>query len=161
VRLFDELKALDSTTNAEFNARKYTIIHDLAEAHFVEARSYFLAGLDNPDPDYRWACISALATHWKDTDPQLISKLTALTEHDPDAQVRMISAESLGRLQVYSALPTLKRIVENEQEGTQNRQTAYEAILRILNLSAEAFPVWADYDNFEDNRIDKGLLGTI
>jgi len=161
VRLFDELKVLDSTTKAEFNSRKYEIIHDLAEARFVEARPYFIAGLDNPDPDYRYACISALATHWHDTDPQFVAKLIELAEHDPDTQVRMISTSSLGQFKLRSALPTLKRIVENKQEDTQHRQTAYEAILRIFDFPPEAFPAWTGYDIFEDNLIDKGLLATI
>ena len=157
--LFEELKLLDSTTNDEFNQRKYVIIHDLAEARFLEARPYFVAGLENPDPDYRWACISALATHWQDTEPRFIAKLLDMARNDPDTQVRMIAIDSLGRLKVRVALTVLKRIVENEDEDPFHRQMAYEAILRILGCPSEAFPVWPG--NFDAKLIDRKLLGTI
>ncbi len=64
-RLFAELQQLDAEPSRAFNEKKYEIIHDLAEAHFDEAISYFVAGLENPDPHYRRACISALVTHWQ------------------------------------------------------------------------------------------------
>lgn len=126
LKLFRELKRLDATTGSEYNARKYEIIHDLAEAHLYDAKSYLVEGLESRDPDYRWACISALATHWRDKDDRIVRKLLEMAEHDPDIQVRMIAIDSLGRsLAIPESLPTIRRVIEDENEDLDLRKIAY------------------------------------
>src|SRR5258708_33379986 len=130
--MYDELKRLDASGTVEVDNRKYTIIHDLAEGHYFEARQYFTAGLNHLDPHYRYACISALGTHWQDKDSAFIGKLLDMAESDKDGFVRLISAHILGWFRVPAALPILKRIVEMEAEDPTVRQIAYDAILAIL-----------------------------
>ena len=137
-KLFARLKQLDATTGVDYNPKKYKIIHDLAEAHFYKAKPYFIAGLDSPDPDYRWACISALATHWQDADELIVNKLLSMAEDDPDVQVRMIVVSALGRsLQIKESLPTLKRIIENRQEDIDVRKIAYLSYTSIPGHASE------------------------
>lgn len=160
-RLFSELKRLDMMPGDEYNARKYEIIHDLAEAHFYEAKSYFISGLENPDPDYRWACISALVTHWQSRDAHVISALLNMAENDPDVGVRDIAISSLGTLKLQEALPLLKRIVEHDKEPLGIRKTAYLSILEILGHSPQEIQaLWAKTD-FDPASIGQDILRTI
>ena len=131
VVLFEELKRLDLVPAADFTPRKYEIIHDLAEAHFYDARPYFVEGLANPDPDYRWACISALIIHWKDSNSTLTSKVIAMAELDPDVQVRMIAVSSLGFLELHSAIPLLERIANSNTEDADVIGAAKDALAKL------------------------------
>lgn len=159
-RLYAELKRLAGSTRASDRKRRYEIIHDLAEAGFLEAKDYFIRGLDSEDPDLRWACISALVTHWRDDSPRIVTKLTRLAEADPDEQVRRIAMDSLGILKVAAALPLLKRVVQRREKETEFVVVgAYAAILRILGR--EASEIYELEDHFDESRIDEELLNTI
>ncbi len=158
-RLFKELKQLDERTGFEFNARKYELIHDLAEGHWYEARFYLLTGMDSPDPDYRWACISALVTHWQGREPRIISRLMEMALHDPDEQVRQIAIDSLGIVKTREALPMLRQIIENSHEPADLMKAAYLSIMRILDYPlAEVDALWS---NLDASSVSKDLLNKI
>jgi HEAT repeat protein len=158
-RLFAELKHLDTSSGHEFNDRKYEIIHDLAEAHFYEAKPYFVAGLESPDPDYRWTCISALSTHWQDDDAEIVSMIYTMARIDPDVSVRDIAISSLGILKVREALPFLKQVFEIEQDQGL-RKSAYLSILKIVERPPEEIErLWRT--DLESIPIDEDLLRTI
>lgn len=128
LQLFEELKKLDASSSAEFSPRKYEIIHDLAEARFFEAKPYFVSGLNNPDPDYRWACVSALVTHWQESDQRIVDRLVEMAKFDSDTQVRMIAISSLGFLKVKSAKPMLEELSKSSTEDPDIAQAAREAL---------------------------------
>jgi len=160
-RLFEELKRLDEKAGDEQAATEYEIIHDLAEAHFYEAKPYFVAGLNNPDPDYRWHCISALVTHWRVADEEVVSRLLDIAENDTDITVRDIALASLGTLKVQEALPLLKRIVQDEPADQDLQKTAYLARLEILGHPPEEIEaLWksfhmADFRNQREKHDDE------
>jgi HEAT repeat protein len=156
MRLFEELKSLDAETGSVFNSRKYEIIHDLAEANFFEAKPYLAAGMKNPDPDYRWECISALVTHWGLTDPQIISGLLELAATDPDVQVRYIAIASLGQLKVKQSLPLLKLIAKDSSSDPLLTETAYISLLEILDYPEEQ--IRALRGHFDPDAIDQRIL---
>jgi HEAT repeat protein len=159
-RLFAELQKLDSAGNPQTLRIRYEIIHDLAEAGFREAKDYFLEGLENPDADYRWACISALVTHWQEREPELILKLEAIAESDPDEQVRWIALDSLGILRVEEALPLLKKIVlERGGESDYIVSGAYGSILRIMGHPPNE--VHQLRESLDTRQIDTALLESI
>lgn len=133
--LFQELKELDSRYASEYAPRKYEIIHDLAEAHFYAARPYFQAGLDHPDPDYRWACISAVATHWEDKEDFLVRKLMNMAQHDIDDDVRLLAASSLGFLRVSEAEPLLRAISQSTSEEQGIIDAARRALIELRSPS--------------------------
>jgi HEAT repeat protein len=133
-QLFEELVRLDNSESKGFDNRKYELIHDIAEAHYFQAKDYFLLGLDNPDPDYRWACISALATLWRITDAEFTKKIMGLAETDPDLTVRDIAIDSLGRLKIKEAFQILMKIAKNEAEMIELREKAAISVLRIRNI---------------------------
>lgn len=164
--LFQELKELDEKYPENeypetFHPRKYEIIHDLAEAHFYEAKEYFTRGLDSPDADYRYECVSALATHWGLTDSHIISKLVDKAKFDPDDQVRLIALDSLGNLRIQSSLSLLKEIALDDEEPSDIRRIAYRAIVKI---SGRPLPSIVDSldslfdENFSIAEIDRDLL---
>ena len=129
--LFYELKQLDQVSSAEYEGRKYRIIHELAEGQYYEAKSYFVKGLESSDPDYRYACISALTTHWRDADEEIIAGLLRIAQTDPENMVRLIAVDSLGILRIQDAFSTLQKIAENKKESVQLRETAYNALLNL------------------------------
>jgi len=131
VNLFSELKKLDSAIASEFTPRKYEIIHDLAEAHFYEAKPYFVSGLESGDPDYRWACISALVTHWSADDSNIVDKLMEMAEQDSDVDVRIIAISSLGFLKIRNAKPLLEKI---SASGTEEKHIVETAQKTMRNL---------------------------
>lgn len=155
--LFVELQELDSAPSKGYVTRKYEIIHDLAEARFYEAKPYFISGLDDPDPDYRWSCISALITHWQARDSQIVSRLLNMARNDPDASVRDIAIDSLGILAVQESLPLLKQIVENSQEDPDLRKIAYLSILRTLDRPLAEIQMVRQRD-FDPGLVDWSLL---
>ena len=83
-KLFQELNTLDESSPGEYDAKKYELIHDLAEVKYYATKEYFVEGLSSKDPDYRWACISVLVTHWQDDDPKIIAFLLDMIENDLD-----------------------------------------------------------------------------
>jgi HEAT repeat protein len=130
-RLLEELTDLNAGHGTGYHARKYEIIHDLAEAKYYEARSVFVEGLQHPDPDYRWTCISALATHWQDDGPDVVTALMDMALHDPDVQVRMIAVDSLGYLGVRAAVPLLRRLMQDDGQDPDIVNTARDALDRL------------------------------
>jgi HEAT repeat protein len=153
-QLFEELKGLDSEPEEKSAARRYEIIHDLAEARFFEAKLHLVEGLNNHGPDYRWSCVSALFTHWQDSDPMIVARLLDMVENDPDVTVRNVAIDSLGILKLREALPLLRRMVESE-EDPDLRKTAYLAILRVLEHRPEVHALW---ESLDPKAVDKGLL---
>jgi len=137
ITLFKRLQELDEQNDFGTAEERYNIIHDLAEAHFYEATDYFIKGLENSDPDYRWYCISALATHWQVKSPDFIQKLLFLAEHDDDIVVRDIAIDSLGYLSVKEGVSVLRQIIINTQEPLDIRQSASYAFLRTINYINE------------------------
>jgi HEAT repeat protein len=133
-KIFKHLKDLDTKNETEYNSEKYELIHDLAEAEFYEAKSYFIKGLDSDDPDYRWACLTALVTHWK--EKTIILKLFEMAKNDGDTDVKYLAISSLGILKEKKALPLLKKILLGP-ENNYIKQSAYIAVSRILNLFPE------------------------
>ena len=131
--LFEELRQLDASTGHEFNGRKYEIIHDLAEGQFYEAKPYFVQGLTNPDPDYRWYAISALFTHWRLTEPELISRLIEMALSDEEALVRIIAMSCLGWLsaQIPDAKNVLEQIANDQNEEPDIREIAEKELANI------------------------------
>lgn len=160
-KLFQELNTLDKGSPGEYDAKKYELIHDLAEAKYYPAKEYFVEGLSSKDPDYRWACVSALVTHWQDDDPRIIAFLMDMIENDPDGQVRDIAVSSLGILSIQDALPLLKDITLNEREDRITRKAAYVSILRILNQSEDMIHNLVMLDEFSDDMIDNEILEAI
>ncbi len=161
-QLFAELRRLDAQPGHEYDARKYEIIHDLAEGRFYEALPYFVEGLQSPDPDYRWACISALVTHWRYGNDQIVSKLLDLAETDPDEQVKQIAIDSLGILKVRRAVPLLRRTIEAPEDTPDIRKAAYLSLLRIVNFpEEEVFALWSNLDPASVNSdLLRGLSAT-
>lgn len=158
-KLFEELKQLDTFRSAQPFSRKYEIIHDLAEAQFYEAKPYFIKGLNSSDPDYRWACISALATHWQDR--QIIPKLLEMAENDPDETVQEIAISALGMFKVKEAIPLLKEIIKFKGNNLFIQKIAYLALLRIGDYPAEKVLELAMQDEFSRELIDENLLEAI
>lgn len=130
-RLFHELTTLDTQHRNQYCARKYEIIHDLAEAKYYEARLYFINGLNHSDPDYRWACISALATHWQDDDQTIVVVLKNIASDDSDPQVRMLAIDSLANLNVRSAVPLLQRILQDSSQDPDILDTTRKALGKL------------------------------
>lgn len=155
-KLFQELLKLDELDRGENNYRKYEIIHDLAEACFFEAKPYFFEGLNHPDADYRWACVSAIATHWQDR--KIIPRLFELVENDPDSSVRDIAISSLGMFKVKKALPLLKKIITSNKDDLHLQKIAYAAILRIMDYPPREVLELAIRDDFSSNQMDEKLL---
>jgi len=161
--LFQELKELDEKYPEKeypetLHPRKYEIIHDLAEAHFYEAKEYFTRGLDSSDADYRWECISALVTHWGAAEPQIVSKLRDMAENDPDEQVRLIALDSLGNLRIQSSLSQLRVVALDDGEPPDIRRTAYRAILKILGHSLPNVVDSSFDEDFSITEINPDLL---
>ena len=159
--MFNELKHLDTSTGVEFDARKYEIIHDIAEAHFYKARPYLIRGLDSKDPDYRIACISALVTHWQYKDDYVVSRLFEMAVNDPDEEAQYMAISSLGFLKVEKSLPLLKNIVEeNLNKPDWLQKEAYLSILKILHYPPpEIQDLW--WEEFNKSTIDMDLLESI
>jgi hypothetical protein len=164
--LFQELKELDEKYPQKdypqtFHPRKYEIIHDLTEAHFYEAKEYFIRGLDSADADYRYECISALATHWGLTDSHIVSKLIDKAKYDPDEQVRLIALDSRGNLRIQSSLSLLKGIALDDEEPSGIQRIAYRAIVKISGRSLPSIVDSLDSlfdENFSLAEIDRDLL---
>lgn len=123
---------------------------ELGESRFVPAKDALLAGLENPDPVMRRSCILALALGFKAAEAA--PKLMQILADDDTDFVKLDAALGLGHLRSREALTTLKRIVLDEGQGDDLRETAYEAILSILGLDDGrgehdlARPISIDFD---------------
>ena len=137
-KLLHELVRRSEDASPAINQRAYEIIHELAEDRYSDARPVFIDGLGSPDPDYRVACIQALAFHWRDDGDEVTSGLAEMAERDPDAQVRHVSVSALGFLNIGRAATLLAHISENDAEEMWIREAAYEAMLRVSEGSAQS-----------------------
>lgn len=127
---------LDLFRRAEIPGQvRATIAQVLGPSRYFEAKDALLAGLEDPDPVVRDACIDTLADDWQLSE--VAPFLVPILEADAYEFVRMSAATGLGILRYEAALPALKNAILDESTDISFKEVAYEAILRILGRADE------------------------
>ncbi len=107
--------------------------HKLAEAHYLPAIEFFVAGLNDMDWVWREDCLSFLGFHYSLKNRiEIVEKFREMVVSDPSDDVRMTAAAVLG---LRSKLPdqALFHALESDLSYFV-REAAFESVLELMGL---------------------------
>jgi len=134
----------------------WAICHDLAEAQYPPALTFFIEGLNDSAWDWRQRCLQMIGFHY-DIPPnsEVTDKVRKMLESDPDNNVRMTAANVLGAI---SGLPDSSLVTAlNSDPDWFVRRSAYLAILQLAGVKYEIYLGEDERFNFESEEIEPTL----
>ena len=105
----------------------------MAEAHYLPAIEFFVAGLNDTDWAWREDCLSFLGFHYSLKNRiEIVEKFREMVVSDPSDDVRIAAASVLG---VRSNLPdqALFHALESDSNHIV-REAAFESVLKLMGL---------------------------
>lgn len=110
----------------------WRIAHDLAEAEYQPAISFFVMGLKDPDWIWRQDCVRFLGFHYAYLGKEIVERFRTLLLEDPSDDVRMSAAAVLG---IWSNLPDQALFQALEFDSNHYvRKSAFDSILKLMGL---------------------------
>jgi len=101
-------------------------------------RKLFWTALQDPAWPIRAMACDYVKAQSEEETKTLIAKLSKMAEEDPHSQVRMAALQQLGRIGDASILPSIKKIMGNQEEAYSVIYGAFKAIQQIdQNLALE------------------------
>jgi hypothetical protein len=138
-----ELRALhDELRSGRYEGDQYELLHRFGNEGFVEALPTVETFLAHPDPELRSIALNVLVFHWGVEG--YAKTCLEMAECDPDPDVRRLAASCVGgqfrKTRHADALRVLLRLIADDEQRWDVRDSSYSAILEILGVPLTELP---------------------